>query len=89
MKEEQKDKKDKKKGGKDEEGLSTIMPLRAKPAKEQKIGVGQACGCGGRGSEGRNFCPPAHRAEGAAGVGAFPPLRVSGMPKQKNFLFLN
>ncbi|MAF25864.1 hypothetical protein CL634_09865 [bacterium] len=38
---------------------------------------------------GRNFCPPAHRAEGAAGLGKrFRNSCVSRKAKQKNFLFL-
>jgi hypothetical protein len=36
----------------------------------------------------RNFCPSAHRAEGAAGVGSGGAFCVSRKAKQKNFHFL-
>jgi len=51
----------------DGEANATIIQIT--PPKKQ---IPKAGGQKGRGSGGRNFCPPTHRAEGAAGVGAFP-----------------
>jgi len=53
-------------------------------------GEAQAGGQKGRGSGGRNFCPPALPAEGGLGVGKrFRNSCVSRKAKQKNFRFLN
>jgi len=56
-----------------------------KSSRRPKKSLGfPAGGQKGRGSGGRNFCPPAFRAEGAAGVGSGSSLRQQGNKVRKN-----
>jgi len=71
-------------GGVGQEQLNNNFP------PQKNLGEAQAGGQKGRGSGGRNFCPPALPAEGGLGVGKrFRNSCVSRKAKQKNFRFLN